>query len=1130
MADNSSRRFKFISPGVFVNEIDNSQFPELPGEVGPLLIGRSRKGPANKPVKMTSFSDFVQTFGYPVPGNKGGDVWRDGNLTAPTYAAFAAQAWLRNGSPITFLLVLGDESSNATAAGKAGWKVPDFVATGGDVPATNNAGGVYALCVWPSSSIDRPTLKGAVAAQFYMESGRVLLSGNLAGDVRDGLGLPIASCSGSSVYEIATMDDFTLLFTGSATNEKVTVSLNPDSENFIRKALNTNPTVTNSAITDASTQAFYQNGITWLGESFERSLTAEGTTSIGVLGSSTTKYFAAMLPMAVNSGSYAVQQSNFEGGATKATTGWFIAQDLTNDFASYAPRNMQKLFRLEALTAGESVQREVKVSISNITAPAGDYQEYGTFSVLVRSISDTDSRPEIIERFDELNLNPASANYIAKRIGDKYEVYSQTEKRMQEYGEFDNNSNYIRVVMNEDVAAGSGESRWLPFGVFGPLKYRDVGILSGSGGWSFNYATPVSSSRGAVQTMLAGNGEADFGNIGHEAANIDVLQVPAFAGATTITVTASGITTGGVNGNDFVLTDTELTGLTFRFDDTVATHAAPVIGINGLGVNDASGYATQIALTINDWAGKVAATVTTPGGLNVDAVITLVQDVGGSAGNTVLDMSGVTNMAAADFTGGGTFSAKVAFPSVPLRQLSTWGTPRSMRNTFWGAWSGRTGADTFFNPQLADCLRLRTMDLSAYNNDPASTAHDVEGQTTTYAASAAATDPTAIAWCFSLDNISGSADAGYTYAAGQRAAGTSLSAPLVASYKTTLAAGADRFTSMLFGGSDGYDVTEREPFRNSKMTATDENDSYELFSLRKAINIASDPDYIQMNAVSIPGIWRPAVTNYLLDTVEERADALAIVDIQYGYVPSTEDTGSAETRNASSTATQAADTLAARSINNSYGATYYPWVRILDTNTNQTLWAPPSVAAMGVLSSTDRLNAPWFAPAGFTRGGLSEGAAGVPVLDVSRRLTSDERDTLYENNINPIAKFPAEGIVVFGQKTLQQTSSALDRINVRRLMIYLKREISFIASRLLFGPNTQDTWDRFLGQANPLLESVRAEFGIEDFRLVLDNTTTTPDLIDRNIMYAKLLVKPTRAVEYFAIDFVVTNSGASFED
>jgi len=343
--------------------------------------------------------------------------------------------------------------------------------------------------------------------------------------------------------------------------------------------------------------------------------------------------------------------------------------------------------------------------------------------------------------------------------------------------------------------------------------------------------------------------------------------------------------------------------------------------------------------------------------------------------------------------------------------------------------------------------------------------------------------------------------------------------------------GIDRFTTVLAGGTDGYDITEREPFNARSISDSDTEDtSYTLYSLRKAVNTISDPDYVQMNAVSIPGVISPEVTNYLLDTAEERADCLAIIDIQNAYTPDTENSASAEARNVGNTPAAAVTALQARSINNSYGATYYPWIRITDTQANQTLWAPPSVAAMGVLSTTDRLQAPWFAPAGFTRGGLSEGAAGIPVVEVSRRLTSDERDNLYEANINPIAKFPAEGIVIFGQKTLQQTASALDRINVRRLMIFLKREISFIASRLLFAPNTQLTWDRFLGQATPVLEGVKADFGVEDFKLILDDSTTTPDLIDRNIIYAKLFVKPTRAAEFFAIDFVVTNSGAAFED
>jgi phage tail sheath protein FI len=137
---------------------------------------------------------------------------------------------------------------------------------------------------------------------------------------------------------------------------------------------------------------------------------------------------------------------------------------------------------------------------------------------------------------------------------------------------------------------------------------------------------------------------------------------------------------------------------------------------------------------------------------------------------------------------------------------------------------------------------------------------------------------------------------------------------------------------------------------------------------------------------------------------------------------------------------------------------------------------------------------------------------------------------LYENNINPIATFPAEGIVIFGQKTLQATPSALDRINVRRLTIFLKREISRIAATLLFDQNVQVTWNKFRGQAETFLSGVKAGLGLTDYKVILDETTTTPDLVDRNILYAKIYVKPARAIEFIAIDFIITDSGAAFDD
>jgi len=152
------------------------------------------------------------------------------------------------------------------------------------------------------------------------------------------------------------------------------------------------------------------------------------------------------------------------------------------------------------------------------------------------------------------------------------------------------------------------------------------------------------------------------------------------------------------------------------------------------------------------------------------------------------------------------------------------------------------------------------------------------------------------------------------------------------------------------------------------------------------------------------------------------------------------------------------------------------------------------------------------------------------VVNVSERLTSKERDTLYEARINPIASFPSTGIVVFGQKTLQERRSALDRINVRRLVIYLKKQISILSTQILFDQNVQSTWNRFIGLVKPFLSGVQTQLGITDYKLILDSSTTTPDLVDQNIMYAKIMIKPARSIEFIAIDFVVMSTGASFDD
>ena len=353
------------------------------------------------------------------------------------------------------------------------------------------------------------------------------------------------------------------------------------------------------------------------------------------------------------------------------------------------------------------------------------------------------------------------------------------------------------------------------------------------------------------------------------------------------------------------------------------------------------------------------------------------------------------------------------------------------------------------------------------------------------------------------------------------------------SYTDLIKAGFTGFTSPLYGGFDGLNVKEREPFGDHILGAAGVSfkASAEAHSVKRAIDSVQDPEAVEMNVLTAPGIRAPIITNHMINVCEERADAIAIIDPEKGgYAPTTETSDSFKDRVSNNSVSLAVDAIRNRNLNTSYACAYFPWVKVIDEINDKQLWVPPSVVALGAFASTQARSELWFAPAGFTRGGLTEGSAGIPVLGVSQRLSSKDRDDLYEVNINPIAQFPAEGIVIFGQKTLQSTPSALDRINVRRLMVFLKKEISIIASTLIFDNNVQSTWNRFRGQVEPFLEGVKARLGLTDFRVILDETTTTPELVDRNIMYAKILLKPARAIEFIAIDFVITNSGASFDD
>ncbi len=1091
----SAKKFKFVSPGVFLNEIDNSQLTKTSDSLGPVIIGRARRGPALRPVRVESFSEFVEIFGEPVAGGEGSDVWREGNgKLAPTYAAYAAQAYLRNASPINFVRLLGVQDSEATVdKGEAGW-------------ASSNA---YALIVGQATAsatalADGDTAAGTVAAIFYGASSNIniRLKGNeLAhaagkGD-EDIASLTEASNTHRFVRGTATSASFSAggtpewiaeVYDGTTKKESISFNFDRSSPKYLRKVFNTNPTLTNGEI--AATTKQY-----WLGESFENNIslspawtkasvtfafsdaaTAEGTITL-ISSDETSKTYIAKdvgdngadggagkvvfnsgdsaaapkgptaasnlaetinlaaghdgkLTAVASGASITITQkngygrgntavtiaagwdTNVDGTTPEAMTGgsstlpfaltlpyglatkldgedrreemkaggtnWFISQDMEATATDFDAENVQKLFRLVALDSGVEAQNSYKISIKDVVAARKDSANpYGSFTVVVRDVKDSDIAIKVVEQFTNCNLNPNSSNFVARKIGDMYQEWDSAERRYKTYGGHPNLSRIFRVVMDSDVDAGSADPELLPFGFLGIPKLKDLTIAAGAvpeAGW--------------------------LGDI-----SVNAPTLPA--------------------GNLFYI-------------------------------------GTDVGLTVQ-------------------------------------------------------------YPDISLRVSASHGSISNPKDAYFGVWTHRSTSSIRHADSYVDSVARLPLDVSGETLIPA------------------ADGLTQYSWIFTLDDIVQANAAGdpnqgklFAHISGSRQVAAPATRSITAlgstGYRAVLDAGINKFTAPVYGGTDGVDITESEAFNNRVLRNQNERDSYEFASVRRALDAVADPEVVECNMMAMPGISADGLTKQMLTNCESRADALAVIDIDAVFTPAGEATKTNFKERLGDGVDTVTDAFELRGINSSYGCTYYPWVKIHDELNDQSVWAPPSVVAMGVMANTENRDALWFAPAGFNRGGLTEGSAGVPVLGVSERLTSKERDTLYDANINPIASFPSEGIVIFGQKTLQVTPSALDRINVRRLMIYVKKEVSRIAARLLFDQNVQTTWERFIKQVTPFLEGVKIGFGLSDFKVVLDSSTTTPDMVDRNIMYAKVFLKPAKAVEFIAVDFVITNTGAAFED
>jgi len=355
-----------------------------------------------------------------------------------------------------------------------------------------------------------------------------------------------------------------------------------------------------------------------------------------------------------------------------------------------------------------------------------------------------------------------------------------------------------------------------------------------------------------------------------------------------------------------------------------------------------------------------------------------------------------------------------------------------------------------------------------------------------------------------------------------------------------------KFTFLPYGGFDGWDIYRKTRSNEDTYMLSQSGWNYgacstsqypnasgwgifrtrgtdaantDYYAYLDAINTFQNPEAVNINVFATPGIDYINHSNLVEETIEmieaDRADSL--------YVTTTPDYSmNANTFNVTNIVQpqEAVDNLDATGIDSNYTATYYPWVQLRDNDNNVQLYLPPTYDVMRNIALTDNIAFPWFASAGYTRGIVN-------AVKARKKLTLDERDILYKGRINPIATYSDVGTIIWGNKTLQVRESALDRINVRRLLLQARKLISAVAVRLLFEQNDEQVRNEFLDLVNPILDSIRRERGLTDFRVVLSDD---PSLIDQNTLSGKIYIKPTRSLEFIDIEFLITPTGANFED
>ena len=1014
----------FKSPGFFEREIEVISRPINRNIATPVgLIGPAQRGPAFVPTTVSSREEFIRIFGAPDRHRLGGHA--------------AAEFFRNQGKALTFCRTLG---SGLVDGANAGFKLTHTATDAADYSKPVQ-GAVHFITA--QHTLNDAEFIGLASFNDNDSHTTNMNESNLndqSGATDKGVELVRAMIFAHKDYAVkiknigeteteeddddiavAASSSFLILFDDDGTKTTpLEVSLDPSSEKYISKVMNTDPL----AFDDEKHLLYAHFPV-------DTAVAEVGNLNVAVVHGS--------------SDANATHYGNFSQRFSAPQTPKFISQPFgTKEY---------DLFHFESLDDGAYASGKYKISISNLRASTDPTNDFGTFSVAIRDVKDTDDSPIVYETFTNCSLDPDAENFVGRVIGDQKIYYNfdsanEDERRLILEGTHKNISSKVRIVMSDDVLNGEVPQTALPFGFRGVPALLITDNARDAGGTSFV------------------TGET----LGED--NLDKAVLPPLPYR--FKVTKGDIRDGGSSyGQTFTGEASDLESVNFNLHwGLMSTRVEDINNVNkGIQFN-------EIVTNYTKFLGASETTIKTG--------------------------------AFADSHNNNKFSlAKVALSGSALSSISG------------------TIDDVFKNAAY-----IRNADAD---------------NTTLYDAA-----QHLILAGASNDNLS--ADANRVSLAKMLAEDKAK----FNRYSVMM-----KFTAPLHGGFDGLNIFDEDSFFMTDRAASSESngvggakgkahadgfasglsgttnaamqgsgDSNNIVaSYKNAIRIMTDDMVVNHNVLVVPNIRDAAITDFAKRRVEDYGKALYVMDIpQYNssserlYVDAK---GNADGRPDVDITSQEFD---AREVNSSYAAVYFPDARVLDSgdddaaavNARRVIRVPSSIVALGALAKTDDEAQPWFAPAGFSRGALST----ISSIDV--RLNAEDRDTLYEARINPIANFPSRQFVIFGQKTTQLARTALDRVNVRRLVLEVKRRIEIIAQGLLFEQNNKATRDRFIEKAGGQLADIQINQGIEDFRVVMDETNNTSEDVDNNRLNGKIVIVPTRAIEFIAIDFVITNAGVEF--